>query len=64
MDKLDGEPFSEQFQHPYYPQHSEPFEEDLSILDVLFNIGADKAKILLTTKQDNNAIDDGMRKLE
>jgi hypothetical protein len=64
LDKFEGALFNEQFVHPYYPQRTEPFERDLSILDVLFNVGKENAKVLLTTKQTDRKISDELRKLE
>jgi hypothetical protein len=47
MDKLNGEPFRDVFIHPIYKQLTDPFEENLSILDSLFNIGAEETRKLL-----------------
>jgi hypothetical protein len=47
LDRLKDEPFKDVFIHPEYKQMTDPFEKDLSILDALFCIGAEKTKELL-----------------
>lgn len=50
-EKLNGTPFTEPFVHPRYQEKFEPFEKDLSVLDALFNIGAEATKELLNAKR-------------
>jgi hypothetical protein len=49
LDRIGGHVFDKTFEHPYYPQVTEPFEKDLSIIDSLFCIGADNVKELLNS---------------
>lgn len=46
-EKFSAEEFNEPFVHPHYPQVSEPFEKDLSILDALLTIGPEDTHKLL-----------------
>lgn len=50
--KLTGAlPLAMNFQEPHYPQMTEPFEEDLSVLDALFCIGAKGTRYLLAEQK-------------
>jgi hypothetical protein len=50
--KLTGAlPLDVQFEEPHYQQMTEPFEEDLSVLDALFCVGADATKQLLAAQK-------------
>jgi hypothetical protein len=51
--KLTGAlPLDIKFEEPHYPQVTEPFEEDLSVLDALFCVGADAAKQLVDAQEE------------
>ena len=51
LDKVGGEPFNLPFHHPTYPQHYEPFEKDLSILDALFCVGPKNTALMLKAEK-------------
>ena len=43
--------FSQEFKHPFYQQSTGTFETDLSVLDALFNVGADETRKLLMNER-------------
>jgi hypothetical protein len=51
LQKVGGQLFNQPFIHPTYPQHYDPFERDLSILDALFCVGPENTALMLQAKK-------------